>query len=310
MVIFVVFLSVEGISETGMSDTMKVETPAEQLFFVTVRIEVDKANIEGEVTKELATGFIVRYRLPDGNNADFLVTSKHVITGTTKGRFFFIASENSQPVLGQTYNIEMDNFEKRWFKHPDNRIDVAIMPLGPILREVERRKWKIYYSSIGEDISLGLGGPHELDAIEEVIFIGYPSGLIDTTNYLPVARRGITATPLSVDYTGLPKFLIDAAVFPGSSGSPVFICNTGSYSDRRGNLNLGSRIIFLGIISDLVARKESGEWEFEDSVVEHVPVLRTQQMIDIGVVFKADAVFDTIEVFLAALSGHASRLSK
>jgi hypothetical protein len=36
-------------------------------------------------------------------------------------------------------------------------------------------------------------------------------------------RRGMTATPPQLDYCGRPTFLIDASVFGGSSGSPVFL---------------------------------------------------------------------------------------
>ena len=35
------------------------------------------------------------------------------------------------------------------------------------------------------------------------------------------------------------KFLIDAACFPGSSGSPVIMYNTVGYTDKAGNLTLG-----------------------------------------------------------------------
>lgn len=276
---------------------MNVESAAEQLFFVTVRIESDKTNENGQIEKEISTGFIVTYRWGRDKVGDFLVTSKHAIEDADTGRFFFVRAADGRPLLGETYNIEMDNFSQRWYKNPDPRVDMAIMPLAGVLRELEKRRWKIYYKSIPPDIALGFEGAPELDAIEEVIFIGYPSGLYDAKNFLPVARRGITATPLVVDYSGLPQFLIDASVFPGSSGSPVFIVNTGSYSDRKGNLVLGNRVIFLGMISDLISRKESSEWEF-DGEKKDVPMLRTQQMIDIGVVYKASVVFGTIEDLL------------
>jgi V8-like Glu-specific endopeptidase len=64
----------------------------------------------------------------------------------------------------------------------------------------------------------------DLDAIERIIFVGYPNGMYDRKNYTPILRQGITATPFHLDYDGLPAFLIDASVFPGSSGSPVYSC--------------------------------------------------------------------------------------
>lgn len=77
--------------------------------------------------------------------------------------------------------------------------------------------------------------------------IGYPNGLWDSQNNLPIIRRGITATSVKKDYNGKKEFLIDAAVFPGSSGSPVFIFNEGSYSVpggfSNGHQNISSRNI-------------------------------------------------------------------
>ena len=40
---------------------------------------------------------------------------------------------------------------------------------------------------------------------------------------MPILRRGTTATPIALNFEGRPEFLIDAAVYPGSSGSPVFV---------------------------------------------------------------------------------------
>lgn len=48
-------------------------------------------------------------------------------------------------------------------------------------------------------------------------------------------------------------FLIDAGVFPGSSGSPVFIYNQGTYPVKDG-IALGSRLIFVGVLSKTMLR--------------------------------------------------------
>ncbi|HGH6417174.1 TPA: hypothetical protein ACJL3H_000522 [Neisseria meningitidis] len=52
--------------------------------------------------------------------------------------------------------------------------------------------------------------------------IGYPNGLWDSKNNLPIFRTGITATHPAIDFEGKKEFMIDVACFPGSSGSPVF----------------------------------------------------------------------------------------
>jgi hypothetical protein len=97
----------------------------------------------------------------------------------------------------------------------------------------------------------------QLAAVEEVVFIGYPSGLRDERNSTPLIRRGITASPVWNDFGGDPVFLIDAGVYPGSSGSPVFILNQGAYATKDG-LDVGSRLMFLGMVSQTMMRNEGG----------------------------------------------------
>ncbi len=59
--------------------------------------------------------------------------------------------------------------------------------------------------------------------------VGYPVGLWDSVNNMPILRRGSTATLLDWTYEGRQEFVIDAACFPGSSGSPVFKYTVGDY---------------------------------------------------------------------------------
>lgn len=87
----------------------------------------------------------------------------------------------------------------------------------------------------------------QMDAIEPITFIGYPNGIWDSTNLLPVARRGTTASPIEVDFEGSPRFLIDASVFGGSSGSPVFILNQGPSQPEMVALPLAHVSILLGL---------------------------------------------------------------
>ena len=87
----------------------------------------------------------------------------------------------------------------------------------------------------------------ELSMMEEVVMVGYSTGLYDSTHNYPIFRHGYTAAHPGYDFNNKGIGLIDAACFLGSSGSPVFIINEGSYKDKHGNINLGtSRVIFLG----------------------------------------------------------------
>ena len=111
---------------------MNVSTPAEQLLFTTVRLEVGTADGDGA-----GTAFVFSHER-DGKTALFLVTNKHVIAGTRTGRFFFTLSQDGQqPLVGQRVDIAVDDFEAQWYGHPSNDVDVAVMPLVPIVKQIQ-----------------------------------------------------------------------------------------------------------------------------------------------------------------------------
>lgn len=270
---------------------MQVNTIAEQLLFTTVRIETTTP-----YGINAGTAFIFNYQEEEKQYL-FLVTNKHVVQGAIDGRFFFTLSDGKAPQIGQRFDIQMDQFEQRWFEHPDPEIDVAIMPLVPVLQEIEKVGKRVFYRSITHNLIPTTDQMNDLDAIEEVVFIGYPNGIFDSKNLMPVVRRGTTATHPQVDYEGKPLFLIDASVFPGSSGSPVLIANTGGYSNK-GAFVVGTRVLFLGIISSVVIREEHGQIIFISSPVSQIPIVRTQQMIDLGIVYKASTIFETVKALI------------
>lgn len=270
---------------------LNVETPAEQLLFSTVRIECQSP--DGLST---GTGFFYS-REVNNSTAVFIVTNKHVIRESQVGRLFFTASEDGKPLIGERVDLQLDEFHGLWFDHPDPDIDICIMPFVPIVEYLQKAHKDIFYRSIPQEINLSEKFMKELDALEEVIFVGYPNGVFDAKHLLPIVRRGTTATPLHLDYEGKPQFLIDASVFPGSSGSPVLVCNSGGYSTR-GNLSVGVRVIFLGVISQVLIRHDINSVDFISIPTSVVPLVRTTQMIDLGLVFKAATVESCVEAFL------------
>lgn len=270
---------------------MQVQTLFEQLLFTTVRIEADTP--QGIST---GTSFVFSYT-QDDNQYFFLVTNKHVIQNTTNGRFFFTLSDGNNPIIGQRFDINVNGFPDMWHGHPDDSIDITIMPLGPILQEIEKLGKRVFFRAITHDLVPNSEQYKDLDAVEDVIFIGYPNGIFDAKNLMPVVRRGITASHPQIDYEGKPIFLIDASVFPGSSGSPVLIANSGSYSSK-GNLIVGTRIHFLGVVASVAIREEHGKIEFVSIPITQIPIVRTRQLLNLGFVYKSSAVIETILDFI------------
>lgn len=277
---------------------MKIKTIAEQLFFTTVRIDTIAAN----GGKGAGTGFFCSHKVA-GVDYLFIVTNKHVVMGMHEGCFSFLKQADGLPSLGDgfTLNIGPQDWPNMWFGHPDQNVDIAICPLVPLLNFVKQQHGTdLFFRTVDTSMIPTSKQVAELDAVESVTFIGYPNGVWDSKNLLPVARRGTTASPIEVDFEGTPRFLIDASVFGGSSGSPVFILNHGSWATKDGGLVVGSRFHFVGVIAAVFFRTHLNQIVPVPIPTQVQPMAQQQEMIDLGIVFKARTVVETIDAILKA----------
>jgi len=236
---------------------MNLNDLSTQLLFTTVPIWTELANGD----QKSATAFIYNVPVPskEGQSVPLLVTNHHVVNGAKRGLIELIERDGDQPNREKRVRIEIS--ADALGQHVSAELDVALIPLGPTLNQVQAAGRPAFFRSITPDIIPAPDVLSQLAAMEEVVFIGYPSGLRDEINANPLIRRGITSTPVWNDFHGRPAFLIDAGVFPGSSGSPVFIFNQGAYATKDG-LVVGSRLLFLGMICQSMVRNEPGKQTF------------------------------------------------
>lgn len=277
---------------------MEVTTIAEQLFFTTVRIDTFTAR-DG---LGAGTGFFLSHKINEVEYL-FVVTNKHVVIGVEEGKFSFLKQKEGLPALGDgfTLNVGSKEWSKMWFGHPDPTIDIAICPLVPLLQFVKQQHGTdLFFRSVSTEMIPAEVQLAELDALESVTFVGYPNGVWDSKNLLPVVRQGTTASPIAVDFEGTPRFIIDASVFGGSSGSPVFILNQGSWATKQGGLVAGSRVLFIGVIAAVFFRTQMNQIIPVPIPTQIQPMAKQQEMIDLGIVFKAHTVVETVEAFLKA----------
>ncbi|AZD34891.1 hypothetical protein C4K22_2138 [Pseudomonas chlororaphis subsp. aurantiaca] len=276
---------------------MQANTLAERLFFTTIRI--DTITPEGGCGS--GTGFFFEHDIGDGRKAPFIVTNKHVVLGQKSGQLAFLKHKDGNPSLGEGYNLHIGEQEWSaiWFGHPDPDIDIAVCALLPILEHLSKQGVEPYLLTVNSEMIPTEAQMSELDALESVTFVGYPNGIWDSKNLIPVARKGTTATPAEVDFEGTPRFLIDASVFGGSSGSPVFLLNQGSFANKQGGLMAGNRLYFLGVIAAVFFRTHLNEIIAVPIPTQAKPMAQQQEMIDLGIVFKARTVVEATTAFLA-----------
>lgn len=232
---------------------MNIENLGTQLMFTTVPLWIEN-NDNG---KSSGTGFIYTVQSKmEGSTIPFLVTNYHVIKDAKRIILELIESKNERPDRESKIRVEIEGDQFRHFVSEQH--DLALLPIGPVLNQIAESGKTAFYRTIDPNSIPSKSVIDELGAIEEITFIGYPSGIYDSENAAPIIRQGITASPLWNDFKGESCFLIDAGVYPGSSGSPVFIYNQGSFATNQG-ITVGTRLFFIGVISETMITKPNDD---------------------------------------------------
>lgn len=260
----------------------------EQLTHSTVRIEAVLAN--GNVAT--GTGFFMNLLQREDQAVPVIVTNKHVVAGAQVGRFHLtLALEDGSPNIGNHQLFEVNNFEQQCIPHPEVEVDLTAFPIGPLLNQMREAGVTLFYIPMLTDLIPKDEERAELSAMEDIVMIGYPNGIWDAKNNMPVIRKGITATHPNTPWNGNDEFLTDIASFPGSSGSPVLLANIGGYIDNRGNTYMGqSRIKLLGVHYAGAMHTAAGEIEIVTAPTNNVPVPITQIPNNIGVVINSSRI--------------------
>ena len=195
------------------------------------------------------TGFFYQFKFNDETTTTVIFTNKHVVEDAESGSFKLTAlGSGGKPNYQDQITININDFENQWIMHPDEDVDLCLFPASRVLSAIEEQGKEACFAPIRENEMPDFNNTDIFKPTEEVHMVGYPNGLGDETNNLPLIRKGITATPFFINHNGVQEFLIDCACFPGSSGSPVLIVNEGSYSLHKQPLQSGNRMLLLGVL--------------------------------------------------------------
>jgi hypothetical protein len=271
---------------------MKLTEASKQLYFCAVRIDtVDAINQQSS-----GTGFYYTYDINAESHIPLLITNRHVISGAINGTLSFPEGDKDGPLLKESVQIHIDNFESRWITHPDPSVDLAALILAPEfekLKAIYKRDTVLCLIPITKSITATDVDLENMSGIEELAFIGYPNGLWDSKNGLPIIRKGVSASPPEIDFEGKPQFLIDASVFGGSSGSPVFTYSSG-VNYKNGILKT-TDIRFVGVITAVFFKTATNSVRQQPVPTLHAQVVDTREMIDLGIVTKSRCVTELCE---------------
>lgn len=219
-------------------------TVAQQLLHSTVRIEC----LDAKGAASSGTGFNFSFEIQN-SFVPVIITNRHVFEQAIQFTFHYTMATSDGQSTDRHEQYSILDFSHAWIGHPDPDVDLALVVMQPFFNELEKVGKRPFYINLSQGIIAPKQMLDELDAIEDVTMIGYPNGLWDDVNNLPIVRRGITATSAAKNYRGKREFLIDAACYPGSSGSPVFIFNSGSFSGFGGaGIAVGTRLALLGVL--------------------------------------------------------------
>jgi V8-like Glu-specific endopeptidase len=267
-----------------------VLTPTEQLMHSTVMIKCEDNN----GNQSTGTGFIFLLFNHNNQNVPVLVTNKHVIKGATRGVLIFTeATADNTPNYGKNIPLQITDFSQAWVDHPALEVDLTILPLTPFLTHLQGDGKRPFFIGLDQSIIPTGEGFRSLTPVEDVLIVGYPDGISDTANNVPVFRRGISATPPFIDFMGKREFLIDAAIFPGSSGSPVFLFNQGAWTLRDGNTVAGGyRIQLLGIVYAVTLHKTNGEIVIVPAPTQARALAVTQIPNNLGLCIKSSRLLE------------------
>lgn len=270
---------------------------SEKLTYSTVRIECEYSNGNSGT----GTGFFFQFLKDEssGRHVPVVITNKHVISNATKGRLIFTKSDvDGAPLDTEHFQLYFDNFESFWKKHPSDDVDLCAMPIAPFLNEAAKKGEKLFYVALDKNLLPKNEQLEDFSALEEILMIGYPNGLWDSKNNKPILRKGVTATHPNRDYCGKKEFMIDAACFPGSSGSPVFIFNEGGYRDKKGNMYMGaSRIILLGVLFAGPQHTAEGSIKIIDVPTSQKSISISRIPNNLGLIIKSERIMELENLF-------------
>lgn len=165
----------------------------------------------------------------------WLITNRHVVLPKVKQADgstietipdvfrFNMREEKNGKVEWVPIELSKDELLKRTKLHADASIDIAAINVNDLqVKIVMDNPDKQFIGSVHlTNDNLPSNKQPSIEATSDIVVFSYPYGFYDQENKFPIIKSGIIASSWGANFNGSPHFLIDAKLFPGSSGGLV-----------------------------------------------------------------------------------------
>ena len=227
----------------------------------------------------------------------WLVTNRHVVIPKREhvefppiGLEFGLRRVGPSDLLNwEDIVLSRDEIESLAKFHPDKSVDVAVINIRDLVTSRIKDGGKYIQPYLLNSDNFAGKNNIDVEASSDILVVGYPKGFYDSVNLFPIVKSGIVASRWRAGFQGEPCFLIDAKLFPGSSGS-VVISKPVDLVVKEGKVMTANekQFAFLGIFS--------AEATFQEAPVVIGDLTITQTSgFDLGLVWYAELVEEIID---------------
>ena len=220
-------------------------------------------NITGTNSARFGTGFFFDFRMKKNPAMCIpaIVTNRHVADGATNTVFTYTVAQGDLPSDRSIRYHMIYNNREAWIYHEDPQVDLAVFPLLPTLNHLRNdHKIEVYRCPLSTELIPDDEYFSGLTQMDDVCMIGYPNHIWDVKNNQPIFRKGVIATRPNKDYNGERCFLIDMAVYNGSSGSPILMVSERPRYDRAaGRMSNSGPVKLIGVVYQTFLHQADGE---------------------------------------------------
>lgn len=237
----------------------------------------------------------------------WLVTNRHVIIPEFNGKdifpisvTFYMRRIDGNNLRWEPITLSREEILKRAKFHKDPTVDVCVISVYDLLQEKLKDKSLqsqnpdgtgainlIPWHGVSKDDFAGKNKIN-VEAGDDVLVVGYPHGFYDQVNLFPIIKSGIIASKWGVGFKGQRFFLVDAKLFPNSSGS-IVVSKPTDFVISGGQIytSVNKRFAFLGVYS--------GEYSMEENKNPKEPNNTNKISVNLGIVWYADVIEEIIE---------------